>query len=107
MGDGEPRVREGFLEEGTLQLGLERPNWGGNGREQWMCWQGWGKEVSRKNQEAAGWALGRCSVEWVSLGAWNLPPGIPLPKSRRGDCLVCKWDWGRGRGPGQTHRFPL
>ena len=100
-------VKEGFLEEGTLKLGLERPNGGGNGKEQWVWWQREGKAVSGKNQEAAGWAPGGCSGDGVNLGAWNLPPGIPLPESRRGDCLVCKWDWGRGRGPGQTHRSPF
>lgn len=88
-GCGEPRVREGFLEEETHsswvwkdQMGVEM------GENSGCAGRGEGKEVSRKSQEGAGWALGRCSVEWVNQGVWNLPPGIPLPKSRRGDCLV-------------------
>lgn len=84
MGDGEPRVREGFLEEGTLQLGLGRPNGGGNEREQWVCWQRWGKEFSRKNPEAAGWALGDALWSGSISGHGTFPLGSHCPSPGEG-----------------------
>lgn len=64
MWEGEGVAREGFLEEGTLQIGFGRTG-DGSRREQWVCWQGrlqggpvWGSPSQSQVGDALGSRLG-------------------------------------------------